>query len=106
MALEACVATDTVPDFCGDEAETASVYMVAEIAEDEVEYKKFYESFLNNIKLGVHTDSTICAKLAKLLCYHSAKSGNDMPSLERCWACDACAAARKPPATQAGKSSR
>merc|ERR1712013_94331 len=56
--------------------------MFAEIAEKKDDYKKFYEQFSKNIKLGIHEDSTNRMKVAELIRYHTSKSGDEQISLK------------------------
>jgi molecular chaperone HtpG len=58
------------------------VEMFNDLTENEDAYKKFYEAFAKNLKLGIHEDSTNRAKIAKLLRYYSTKSGEEMTSLD------------------------
>jgi len=59
-----------------------SIEMFTDIAENKEDYKKFYESFGKNIKLGIHEDTTNRAKLAELLRFHTSKSGEEGCSLK------------------------
>ena len=57
-----------------------SIEMMSEISEKKDDYKKFYEQFGKNLKLGIHEDSTNRAKLADLLRYQTsagAQCGRD-----------------------------
>lgn len=56
--------------------------MFAELSENAEDYKKFYEQFGKNLKLGVHEDSTNRNKIADLLRFSTSKSGEEMVSLK------------------------
>ncbi|GMI25358.1 hypothetical protein TrRE_jg6076 [Triparma retinervis] len=58
------------------------IEMFTDLADNDDLYTKFYEAFGKNLKLGVHEDSTNRNKIAKLLRYHTTKSGEEMSSLD------------------------
>jgi len=56
--------------------------MIAEVAENSEDWKKFYEQFSKNLKLGIHEDQTNREKLSNFLRYNTSKSGEDQISLK------------------------
>merc|ERR1711881_425742 len=55
--------------------------LIEELSEDRDSWKKFYEQFSKNLKLGIHEDSTNRKKLAGYLRYSTSASGDDQSSL-------------------------
>lgn len=58
------------------------IELFEELTEEKDNYKKFYEQFSKNIKLGIHEDSFNRNKLANLLRYHTSASGDEACSLK------------------------
>jgi len=58
------------------------VELISEIADNAEDYKKFYEQFSKNLKLGIHEDSQNRTKMAEFLRYHTSKSNEDQISLK------------------------
>lgn len=56
--------------------------MFTELSENAEDFKKFYEQFGKNLKLGLHEDSNNRAKLSEFLRYHTSKSGEEQISFK------------------------
>merc|ERR1711875_215382 len=57
------------------------IELIEEISEDKDNFKKFYEQFSKNLKLGIHEDSTNRKKIAGYLRYYTSASGDEQASL-------------------------
>ena len=58
------------------------IELFSEISENAEDFKKFYEQFSKNLKLGIHEDTSNRQKLSEFLRYHTSKSGEDLISLK------------------------
>jgi molecular chaperone HtpG len=56
--------------------------LIKEVSENSDDWKKFYEQFGKNLKLGIHEDAPNRAKLAEFLRYQTSKSGEELVSLK------------------------
>jgi molecular chaperone HtpG len=56
--------------------------MFAGIQENAEDFKKFYEQFSKNLKLGIHEDQQNRTKIADLLRFQTSKSGDDQISFK------------------------
>ena len=56
--------------------------MFIEIQENAEDYKKFYEQFSKNLKLGIHEDTANRTKHAELLRFSTSQSGEDQISFK------------------------
>lgn len=53
-----------------------------ELVDEKDSFKKFYDNFSKNIKLGIHEDSANRKKLADFLRFYTSSSGDEMCSLK------------------------
>ncbi|BAM39957.1 heat shock protein 90 [Theileria orientalis strain Shintoku] len=53
-----------------------------ELTEKKEDFKKFYEQFSKNLKLGIHEDNANRTKISELLRFETTKSGDEMVSLK------------------------
>ena len=56
--------------------------MIKELSENEEDWKKFYEQFSKNLKLGIHEDPDNRTKLSEFLRFSTSKSGDEKISLK------------------------
>ena len=56
--------------------------LFTELSEDTEKYKKFYEQFSKNLKLGIHEDSTNRTKICDLLRYTTSSSEKEQVSFK------------------------
>ncbi|GCB84495.1 hypothetical protein scyTo_0025076 [Scyliorhinus torazame] len=55
--------------------------LFSELEEDKENYKKFYEQFSKNLKLGIHEDSQNRKKLSEMLRYHTSQCEDKLTPL-------------------------
>jgi len=56
--------------------------LIEDLTEDKENYKKLWEQFSKNLKLGIHEDSNNRKKIADFLRYYSSASGDELTSLK------------------------